>query len=176
MPNRMVIAFSGMVLMLPGCSDRGPQLPRAPVSGVVRYEGAPLERGTVIFFHESTGNTATGRIGPDGRYSLDAFVGHNRIVVRSHASDCKCLYCEEDRALEAEVAEMAHREGKSPDDDKVRSAAMARVHAALANSRAGTMILPTPFVPERYENHMISGLQADVREAVENTADFELAR
>lgn len=49
-----------------GCGDGG----RAYVSGVVTLDGQPVPRGTVQFIPAGDTETATAKIGADGRYSL----------------------------------------------------------------------------------------------------------
>ena len=65
--------------ILAGCGG-APDRPTAPVSGEVGYRGQPLDHGPVVFIHES-GHGAAGQIGPDGKYTLEAHVGANAVLI-----------------------------------------------------------------------------------------------
>lgn len=88
------VAAAGL-MVLAGC-NQGPDLPPLQrVSGVVRIDGKPLERGTVQFQPDKSKGTdgplAVGTIGPDGRYELTtaqspgAMIGHHTVAVVSRA-------------------------------------------------------------------------------------------
>jgi hypothetical protein len=75
-----------MVLMLTlgvleGCGP--PKKLTAAVSGRVTFKGEPLTRGRIIFMHKS-GQSASGEIGADGRFGLDAPVGFCYIAISCH--------------------------------------------------------------------------------------------
>jgi hypothetical protein len=69
------------VLLAVGCADDRPRT--APVEGVVTYLGKPVPNGTVVFVPES-GPSATGEIGPDGRYQLTTFTKGDGAVPGPH--------------------------------------------------------------------------------------------
>ncbi len=79
----LIAAVAGLCL-LSGCGDRRPL---APVTGVVLYNGKPLESGTV-FFQPEYGQPATAAIQPDGTFTLKtvgegtgAVVGRNQVRI-----------------------------------------------------------------------------------------------
>lgn len=87
--NRLFFLPSLLILLsLPGCggSEEGPA--RVPVSGVVNFDGQPLEEGVIRFIPdgETTGPQATVSI-QDGRFEVDAkfgpIVGQHRIEIES---------------------------------------------------------------------------------------------
>lgn len=59
---------------------RGIDLPTAPVSGKVTYQGRPLSFGRVTFFHPS-GHAAGVDIAADGAFMLNAYQGSNGVSV-----------------------------------------------------------------------------------------------
>ncbi len=82
------LLFSSLLLAaMIGCGDAN----YASVSGVVTLDGQPLPRGMVQFVPVNDMPTATGEIGPDGRYQLTtpdqsgAFVGKHRVRVEARA-------------------------------------------------------------------------------------------
>lgn len=56
-----------------------------PVTGLVRFDGKPIEGATVIFFAESRNIAATASTGPDGRFSLRTFDPDDGAVEGRHA-------------------------------------------------------------------------------------------
>lgn len=68
------------VLFVLGCSD-GPKM--ADVSGVVKVNGQPAEKGSVTFFPlDGKGPTAGTDIGPGGKYAARVPVGSHKVEVR----------------------------------------------------------------------------------------------
>ena len=88
------VCLIGLVLAVSlgtsGCGG-APSPALAPVSGRVCYRGVPLPGGLIVFTPDdesgSHGPSATGAIGPDGRYSLStdgaagAAPGRHRVTV-----------------------------------------------------------------------------------------------
>ncbi|MDX1948536.1 MAG: carboxypeptidase-like regulatory domain-containing protein [Pirellulaceae bacterium] len=85
-------------LILPAwfcCGCTGDGLPdRAPVSGIVTFNGRPLAEATVTFLPASGAQAATGRTNGEGRYVLGTFstddgavLGPHRITVLAHGPD-----------------------------------------------------------------------------------------
>lgn len=75
-------------VLIVGCKDGGP--PTAPVSGVVTYEGEPVQHAKVMFFPQGIPEALTGfaQTDEEGRFSevisgtkKGAFVGHNFVTV-----------------------------------------------------------------------------------------------
>ena len=69
-----------LVLVAFGCKHRRVDLPTAPVSGRVTYQGKPLAFGRIAFIH-SSGQAAGAKITADGSFTLAAFQGDNRIAI-----------------------------------------------------------------------------------------------
>lgn len=86
-PERLVCLLAALLtLAAAGCGPAGPE--RAEVSGIVTYNGQPVEQGAISFF------PAPGVIGPeaggeikDGKYFIPRkngpVVGQNRVELRS---------------------------------------------------------------------------------------------
>ncbi|MDB5341199.1 MAG: hypothetical protein JWN70_6818 [Planctomycetaceae bacterium] len=75
----------GLLLSLAvGCggAPAGPKRVFADVAGKVLYKGAPLKMGTIMF-QPSSGAPASGKINPDGTYSLVGEIGPNTITITS---------------------------------------------------------------------------------------------
>ncbi len=69
------------VVVLAGCG-RAAGPPTYPVSGRVTYQGAPLERGTVLFVPEQ-GPAAGATIASDGTFRLRTVAGRHWVGVTS---------------------------------------------------------------------------------------------
>jgi len=75
------VAISLATASLGGCSDKN-RAGKYLVTGAVTYNGAPVENGFVTFEPESGKPAEAGPI-EDGRYSLYAYPGVNRVSVRA---------------------------------------------------------------------------------------------
>lgn len=66
---------------LAGCGDRGPKL--VPAAGIVLIDGKPLTHG-VVQVVPAGGRAASGKIGPDGRFTLTTFRDNDGCYVGTH--------------------------------------------------------------------------------------------
>jgi hypothetical protein len=82
---RAVIVLLLAVALL-GCRGRGIELPTAPVSGKVTYQGIPLDFGTILFFHPS-GHAASADIATDGTFHLTPYQGKNNVAIECYETD-----------------------------------------------------------------------------------------
>ena len=79
---RILLVVAGLTIV--GCNRSGLNL--APVSGVVTYQGAPVEKAGVLFMPE-TGPFAIGTTDAEGRFTLTtanregALVGNHRVAI-----------------------------------------------------------------------------------------------
>ena len=69
------------LLLLGGCGSGLPE--RGKVTGKVTFNGKPVPEGTVTFYPQ-TGRSASGRIQPDGTYTLTTFDEGDGAIVGSH--------------------------------------------------------------------------------------------
>ncbi len=53
-----------------GCAKSGLDLPTGTVAGAVTLNGEPMANGTITFFGENHGDTATAKLQSDGTYTL----------------------------------------------------------------------------------------------------------
>lgn len=84
MPRRCVkLCLLASSLVFSGCGPDEPVYEYGTVSGVVTYQGKPLDHGRVIFQHAS-GPAVDAPINADGTYKLNAVVGETRVAV-----DCR---------------------------------------------------------------------------------------
>ncbi len=74
----LVLAVIGILPLTFGCGRSGPA--RYPVTGVVSWQGKPLETGAVMFVPED-GPAVTSTIDTNGRYRLNAAAGDHGVAV-----------------------------------------------------------------------------------------------
>lgn len=75
-----------LMMVVIGCGDGRVKLPTAPVAGTVSYQGKPLTKGRIIFFHPS-GQAAAADLAPDGAFNLVAFQGMNQVAISCFETD-----------------------------------------------------------------------------------------
>lgn len=62
-----------------GCGPAGPEF--IPISGVVTFEGAPVEEGTILFLHTETQDSRQAELQPGGKYELEVLAGAHKIAI-----------------------------------------------------------------------------------------------
>jgi hypothetical protein len=83
------LSTSLVLIVIWGCGDDPPAVTssktQATVKGTVTVKGKLASSGSVIFdganFERKDVGPVTAKIGPDGGYSLQAYVGENRVTV-----------------------------------------------------------------------------------------------
>lgn len=78
--NRASLAIAGLLLLAVGCS-KGPEI--VPVSGQVLIDGKPLTHGFVQVAPKGF-RAASGKIGPDGRFTLTTLKPGDGCLVGTH--------------------------------------------------------------------------------------------
>jgi hypothetical protein len=79
--NRLLtLAFCLLTCTVAGCGKSDPR-ELVSVSGIVKYEGAPVEEGTIMFINPTTQDTHQGNLGSGGEYSLDVVRGNYKVVI-----------------------------------------------------------------------------------------------
>ncbi len=68
--NRRCVACALLAVLVAGCGDGRPT--RVPVSGHVLIDGKPLESGSIMF-HAAANRPASGKIEPDGHFTLSTY-------------------------------------------------------------------------------------------------------
>jgi hypothetical protein len=136
--------------LLGGCGSGLPE--RGKVTGKVTVNGKPVPQGTVTFYPK-TGRSASGRIQPDGTYTLTTFDEGDGAIVGSH-----------EVTIEAVRFAGASR-GKSFEEEIATAKTGTRVDPAAAK--------PQWLLPEKYSLRGQSGLTREV-ESGANTIDFAL--
>jgi hypothetical protein len=76
----LCVSFLSCLTILPGCESSKTQVPFAPLSGKVTYQGKALPQGQILLVH-SSGSMGASEIRPDGHYEMQAPVGENRVMV-----------------------------------------------------------------------------------------------
>lgn len=77
----MILLFAVGIASLLGCGDGRPK--RVPVSGQVLIDGKPLTVGFIRLIPDDA-RPASGRIGPDGRFTLKTFESDDGVVLGTH--------------------------------------------------------------------------------------------
>ncbi|HVJ68964.1 MAG TPA: hypothetical protein VM510_13330 [Caulifigura sp.] len=70
--DRGFFLILGLSVFLAGCGKSNEKA-TFPVKGVVKFEGKPLEFGSVVFVPKGGGPTAQANIAPDGSYELGSY-------------------------------------------------------------------------------------------------------
>ena len=136
--------------LLGGCGDGLPE--RGKVTGKVTFNGKPVPEGTVTFYPE-TGRSATGRIQPDGTYTLTTFDEGDGAIVGPHEVTIEAV-----RFAGAPQRQELRRGDRRGQGRKV-------VRPAAMNAQW--------LVPEKYAVRGQSGLTREVKSGT-NTIDFTL--
>jgi hypothetical protein len=76
-----VLVMAAGVVLGAGCGEPGPR--KYTVSGTVQYEGQPVAEGDVRFFPEDKSVGPEAGTIKNGRYSLKAREGKNRVEIRA---------------------------------------------------------------------------------------------
>jgi hypothetical protein len=147
--TRILAALLALTLF-GGCGSGLPE--RGKVTGKVTFNGKPVPQGTVTFYPK-TGRSASGRIQPDGTYTLTTFDEGDGAIVGSH-----------EVTIEAVRFAGAPR-GKSFEEE------IANVKSGKAADPAAAK--PQWLLPEKYSIRGQSGLTREV-ESGANTIDFAL--
>lgn len=88
---RWMLPSLATVVIAIGCDQGPPPIQTAPVSGTATYQGKPLEEYRVFFYISggASQEPATGRVGPDGKFTMGvrepgdgAIVGLNQVWVK----------------------------------------------------------------------------------------------
>jgi hypothetical protein len=148
--HRMLIPVALLLTLLCGCGSGLPE--RGKVTGKVTFNGKPVPEGTVTFY-PATGRSASGRIQPDGTYTLTTFDEGDGAIVGPN-----------DVTIEAVRFAGAPR-AKSFEEE------IATVKGAKVSS-SGAMNAQW-LVPEKYSIRGQSGLTREVKSGT-NTIDFTL--
>ena len=103
------------IVMWAGCGSETPSLPEAPVSGTVTFSGGDLPGGQVIFMHDD-GQVRAAEFGADGKYTVNAVIGPNQVLVKSVKESAVETESESERGMRQEqslIPEKYMMSGKS---------------------------------------------------------------
>lgn len=150
------LAFATIVLaLLVGCGGSG--LGTVPVSGKITVDGQPMEGVMVVYNPGDGGRAASGRTDAQGMYKLTteikddgALPGSYKIAVSKHENAADDVPTNVD-----------------PNDPASLDAVYSKVDARKKQ-------VSTNYVADMYENHMGSGLSAEVKASGENKFDFDV--
>jgi hypothetical protein len=149
-----------------GCGDSSGLAKRYPVSGTVKYNGKPLERGTISFVPADGKGRAAGGTITDGRYSLTtqdqddgAIPGKYKVGVVAKEAD----------PSKVDLKIKKGREGTATEAEKK---AMAAVFPQKVAARAAAAA--KNLIPAKYSSPETSGLAVEVKEQSNTGINFEL--
>ncbi len=149
-----------------GCGDDSGLATRYPVSGMVTYNGKPLERGNISFAPDGPGGRAAGGTIVEGHYTLTtqepddgALPGKYKVSVVAKETD----------PSKVELKVKKRGEGTLSEAEKKSVAAMyPQKIAAKATAAAKSLI------PAKYNSPTTSGLSHEVKEEASSAVNFEL--
>jgi hypothetical protein len=75
------LACVGLVVLFPGCGQPPP--PSFKVSGIVTFQGKPLDHGTVLFHSSAGAAPIKAELRQDGTFDLSAVAGDYKVTVAS---------------------------------------------------------------------------------------------
>lgn len=135
-----------------GCGPSHPDV--VPASGVVTYQGQPVDGAQVTFMASGAARAAYGVTDAEGKFRLSTFGTDDGAVLGSHT------------VTVAKPTETVSGAGMSPDDpDSGYAAAMAQ-SARNPSAKSG--------LPDKYANPQTSGLTAEVTQSGPNEFTFPL--
>ncbi len=140
------------VCLIPGCGKAGP--PLAATSGIIKYQGQPVEGADVVFmstekFEERTW-PASAKTDASGKYVLETpGVGHGALIGKHTVT----------------ITKRGPSPGAIPGSPAVGNETKPEMQAYMQPG--------PPLIPKKYFSPVTSGLEADVLSG-SNTFDFEL--
>lgn len=153
--HHALVATAMIAVVVSGCS-RNAKPTRTPVSGVVSYQGKPVEGATVSFSPIGTGVIATAITDSSGKYALHTFEEGDGAVPGDYRVTIAKMITEDKMA------------GKSPDE----------ISEAYIAMQARGEAIPQPQVkyllPKQYATAETSTETASVKPGQPNTFDFNL--
>ena len=164
--NRLISAAAALLLSA-GCAGET-QEPTYPVSGVVTFNGEPLE-GAVISFTSTGSASAAGRTDANGRYTLTT---HTR-GDGAQAGKYKVTIAKYDKPLQQEADAEAADTGPSNVDitDPNLDEYPEEYHEMDAQEIAAEEAVN--ILPDKYANSETSGFEVEVT-AGDNTHNFDI--
>jgi len=149
-PLAICLVFPLTCLLTTGCGSN--RLATARVAGVVTWNGKPVEAGTITFYPEK-GRPASGRIQPDGSYTLTTFNAGDGAILGAHRV-----------TIEATAVTSAEPSPKSSDEE-VRQVLSGTSHRGKPAVRW--------LAPKKYSSLETTPLTAEVKPGP-NTINFDL--
>ncbi len=153
MKPRLILVLSAVAaIAMIGCSREASIPGTVPVTGIVKYKGAPLEGATVVFSpaDQTSGRAASGKTDAGGKFTLStlkpgdgALPGEYSVAVTKMETEGKPLTDEEAR-------QYYNKYQKPPPAPKSKSA-----------------------IPEKYSVAATSGLKATVKKGDKNEFSFD---
>ena len=150
--DMFLLAGLAIVLGLAGCSGapKDPhRKPTVPVTGIVKYKGAPLEGATVTFVMEADPVPAFGKTDAEGKFKLTTYDEGDGAIVGVHTVAISKMENPPATGIDQEGGKYVPPEGGAPPK---------------------TVYL----IPQKYSIPGLSGLTADVKTPGPNEFTFDL--
>ena len=170
---RRLVAF-GVLLIASGCADPAPPVPVAPVSGIVKYRGAPVRGAQVKFSKIGCPIVAGGVTAENGEFVLSSYRQEDRAPVGVNRVS---LYLAPTAAeLEAEEAARAEIDAtEAIEDPEERRAKLEQQKNERRAARGGRgRAQPRSQLPGKYATEETSNLSFTVEAGAKNEFEIEI--
>ncbi|HID77048.1 MAG TPA: carboxypeptidase regulatory-like domain-containing protein [Planctomycetaceae bacterium] len=161
---RKVCVLAVALCVLVGCAEEGPQV--VPVTGVVTYQGKPVE-GARVMFHplEGGARSSHGTTDAEGRFELSTFGMNDGALVGRHVvTISKVDLPEEGTAVDVEALQKGgYAAGGMPGYEKM-----------MGPGAGGRGTQPKSELPPKYADRKASGIEVEVTVDGENEFTFNL--
>ena len=151
---------------LVGCGGEQGQVPVAPTSGVVTYQGQPVEDAEVVFVPEGISRIASGRTNSKGEFSMTTYDTGDGAVVASN------------KVVVAKQLSQSHSETGTPKigtDEATGKQAMADYQKIMIDAPRNAKVKTSPSsIPQKYSDPAKTPLKFSVVKGEKNHFKIEL--
>jgi hypothetical protein len=155
-----------VVAIVLGCGDSSGLARRYPVSGTVKYNGKPLERGTISFVPADGKGRAAGGTIADGQYSLTTQDQNDGAIPGKYKVG---ILAKETDPSRVDLKIKKGREGTATEAEKKAMAAVFPQKVAAKAAAAAKNLIPA-----KYSSPETSGFAVEVKEQSNTGVDFDL--
>lgn len=169
-----VVSVGLFVMSLSGCGEKGPRI--APVSGVVLYDGKPVEGATVEFVVPGAPFRSVGSTDDDGAFEITslkpgdgATVGTNKVTVTKRTKSTAGTPAAEPVIVDLESI-------SDPEERRMAASKNSVIQKTAAHeSGAATQQRPRDLLPAKYAKVETSGLEFEVEAGQANEFQIVLS-
>jgi hypothetical protein len=153
-----------------GCGGESGQVPVARTSGVVTYQGKPVENADVIFVPEGVSRTASGRTNANGEFTMSTYNTDDGAIVASNA----ILVIKESATSSSAPPDMS----KIGNDEEAGKKAIAEYQQKMTSSQMNAKTkkeLGPSAIPRKYSDLKSTPLKRSVVAGEKNHFKIDLA-